>query len=161
MDVRRNQSQIGQLKAPWDTGGLVVYIDLLYNGMAVFMYCKLGNIRWGFIFANIWSDANSTPRELLLNYTHYTYIKLHILGTLTHGIYELSDSEFKTLQINPILKSVKIWPIENKALYRLLSSEMFHCVYIVISSDTVILKKNVVIYCLFHSAHWRYLDLPS
>ena len=37
-------------------------------------YYKLGNIRWGFIFAIFaicWWYANSTPRELLINYiTH-------------------------------------------------------------------------------------------
>ena len=36
---------------------------------------------------------------------------------LTHGTYKLPDSEFKTPRIRMNLKSAKIWPRENKALY--------------------------------------------
>ena len=36
---------------------------------------------------------------------------------LSHDTYELSDSKYKTPQFSLNLKSVKIWPPENKALY--------------------------------------------
>ena len=65
------------------------------------MYCKVGYIPGGFIFAIIaickW-NANSTSRELLISYiTHTVQVKN-----------KLSDSEFKTPQISLNLKFEKI-----------------------------------------------------
>ena len=36
---------------------------------------------------------------------------------LTQGTYKLPDSEFKAQRISLNLKSVKIWPYENKTVY--------------------------------------------
>ena len=36
---------------------------------------------------------------------------------LTHGTYTFFDSELKTPRISLNMKSAKIWPRENKALY--------------------------------------------
>ena len=52
-------------------------------GHALLTYCKVGNIRGGFIFAIFaicWWNANSTPRELLINYYPYCqrYLTVHI-----------------------------------------------------------------------------------
>ena len=57
-------------------------------------YCKMGNIR-GFIF---W---------IYLRFAGGTQITDNVT-MLQHGTYKLSDREFKTQQISPILKSAKI-----------------------------------------------------
>ena len=56
------------------------------------------------IFTICWWNANSTPLESIA----INYIILHILSTLTHGTYKLSDSEFKTLRKSQILTSTKL-----------------------------------------------------
>ena len=47
------------------------------------------------------------------------------MSTLTQCTYKLPDSEFKTPQTSPILKSAKIRPHGNKALY-----SIFICLFL-------------------------------
>ena len=81
-------------------------------------YCKVDNIRGlfflrGALFVICWWNVYSTSHEILLNYITYT---VHIYYD-TVQINKLLDSKFKTPWTSSILKSVKIRPHENKALF--------------------------------------------
>ena len=63
---------------------------------------------------------------------------------LNHGTYNLPDNEFKTQRISLNLKSVKIWPRKNKALYSRSFAIYMSYVFVTVNPRSGLLQSSLI-----------------